>query len=64
MNEVEVKTINIPIDEYFDLRTRAEMNVILIERLGQIEGRFFDFDRRLFELEQKMKEQKMKGAEQ
>ena len=41
MNEVEVKTINIPIDEYFDLRTRAEMNGILMERLGQIEGRFF-----------------------
>lgn len=55
MNEVEVKTINIPIDEYFDLRTRAEMNGILMERLGEIEGRFFDLDRRIFELEQKMK---------
>lgn len=59
MNEVEVRTINIPIDEYFDLRTRAEMNGILMERLGQIEGRFFDLDRRIFELEH---EQKMKGG--
>ena len=33
MSENEVKTINIPIDEYFDLRTRAEMNGILMERL-------------------------------
>ena len=52
---VEVKTINIPIDEYFDLRMRAEMNGILLERLGQFEGRLFDIDRRLWELEQKLK---------
>lgn len=56
MNEVNVRTINIPIDEYFDLRTRAEMNGILMERLGQFEGRFFDLDRRIFELEQKIKD--------
>lgn len=55
MNEVEVRTINIPIDEYFDLRTRAEMNGILMERLGQIEGRFFDLERRIFEIEHKSK---------
>lgn len=55
MSENEVKTINIPIDEYFDLRTRAEMNGILMERLGQFEGRFFDLDRRIFELEHKLK---------
>ena len=55
MNENGVKTINIPIDEYFDLRTRAEMNGILMDRLGQIEGRFIDFERRIFELEYKVK---------
>jgi hypothetical protein len=55
MSENEVKTINIPIDEYFDLRTRAEMNGILMERLGQFEGRFFDLDRRMYELECKLK---------
>ena len=55
MSENEVKTINIPIDEYFDLRTRAEMNGILMERLGQFEGRFFDLDRRIYELECKLK---------
>ena len=55
MGENEVKTINIPIDEYFDLRTRAEMNSILMERLGQFEGRFFDLDRRIYELECKLK---------
>ena len=55
INMLEVKTINIPIDEYFDLRTRAEMNGILMERLGQFEGRFFDLDRRIYELECKLK---------
>lgn len=55
MSENEAKTINIPIDEYFDLRTRAEMNGILMERLGQFEGRFFDLDRRIYELECKLK---------
>lgn len=55
MSESDVKTINIPIDEYFDLRTRAEMNGILMERLGQFEGRFFDLDRRIYELECKLK---------
>ena len=55
MSENEVKTIDIPIDEYFDLRTRAEMNGILMERLGRFEGRFFDLDRRIYELECKLK---------
>lgn len=55
MSESDVKTINIPIDEYFDLRTKAEMNGILMERLGLIEGRFFDLDRRICELEFKLK---------
>ena len=55
MSENEVRTINIPIDEYFDLRTKAEMNGILMERLGQFEGRFFDLDRRINELECKLK---------
>ena len=55
MSENEVRTINIPIDEYFDLRTKAEMNGILMERLGQFEGRFFDLDHRINELECKLK---------
>lgn len=55
MSENEVRTINIPIDEYFDLRTKAEMNVILMERLGQFEGRLLDYDRRIYELECKLK---------
>lgn len=55
MSENEVKTINITIEEYFDLRTRAEMNGILMERLGLFEGRLLDIDRRIYELECKLK---------
>lgn len=55
MSENEVKTINIPIDEYFELRTKAEMNGLLLNQLGQLEGRFFDLDRRIYELECKLK---------
>lgn len=56
MNEFEVKTVNIPIDEYFELRTKAEMNGHLIQQVGQLEGRFFDLGRRINELELKLKE--------
>lgn len=56
MNECEVKTVNIPIDEYFELRTKAEMNGILIQQLGRLEGNFIDFERRIYELERKLKE--------
>lgn len=54
MNETDVKTVNIPLEEYCQLRREAEMNRFLIEHLGQLEGRFFDFDRRIYELEQKV----------
>ena len=55
MPNEEVKTVNIPIDEYFDLRQRAEMNGMLMQQLGTLEGRLFDIDRRLFELEGAMR---------
>ena len=51
-NETEVKTVNIPIDEYFDLRQRAEINAMLMQQLGMLEGRLYDIDRRLFDLEE------------
>lgn len=52
--EENVKTISIPIDEYFDLRQRAEMNAFLCGKLDDYEMRFRDLDRRLFELEDKI----------
>ena len=51
MAENEVKTITIPVDEYFELREKAQMNVYLMERFGQIDGQFYDLNQRLIELE-------------
>ena len=53
--ETEGRTINIPIDEYFDLRTKAEMNAYIMNTLGQLEGRMHEFDRRLYDLEDERK---------
>lgn len=47
----EVPTVTISVDEYFDLRQKAEMNGFLMERIGRFEGRIGDIDRRLYELE-------------
>lgn len=49
------KTIIISIDEYFELRQRAEMNNMVLEKLSFFEGRMCEFDRRIFDLEQRMK---------
>lgn len=51
MDEHEVKTITISIDEYFDLREKAQMNMYLVERLGQMDGEIHELNRRLIDLE-------------
>lgn len=38
-------TVTIPLDEYFDLRQKAEMNAFLMNELGRIEGRFVRIER-------------------
>ncbi len=50
-----IPTVEIPVDEYFDLRQKAEMNGFLMERIGRFEGQLLDMDRRLYELENKQK---------
>ena len=57
-NTPEVKTVNIPVDEYFDLRQKAEINAFLMTQLGELNGRLYDLDRRVYELEVKLKEGK------
>ena len=56
MNKLNEATITISADEYFDLRQRAEANGILMQKLGELEGQLYDYDRRLWELENKQKE--------
>ena len=49
----ENATVTIPIDEYFDLRTKAEANMFLMTQIGDMQNRLYELDKRLFELEQK-----------
>ncbi len=52
MNENEVvKTVNIPLDEYFELRQKAESAMWLMTELGEMRVRFENFERRLYDLE-------------
>lgn len=44
-------TVTIPLDEYFDLRQKAEMNAFLMGQLNNIEQRFRQYDDLLFRLE-------------
>ena len=53
----EKATVTITLEEYFDLRSRAEANLFLIKELGSLENRLFEFDKRLYEIEARM----MKG---
>lgn len=43
-------TVTIPIDEYFDLRQKADMNAFLMGQLQDVEKRFFQYDNELFRL--------------
>jgi hypothetical protein len=54
MND-DVRTVSIPVDEYVDLRLRAGMCDMLLSKLSEIEGRYYDFERRIWEVEQKLK---------
>lgn len=49
-NEV-VKTVNIPLDEYFELRQKADSAMFLLTELGEMRVRFENFERRLYDLE-------------
>jgi hypothetical protein len=50
-NNTSVVTVTIPLEEYWDLRTKAEANGYLMERLGQMEARFRDIEQKLWEIE-------------
>ena len=52
--ENEVNKVTIPVDEYFDLRAKAESNVFLMTELGNLQVRISVVENRLWELEQKL----------
>lgn len=52
-NEI-VKTVNIPIDEYFDMRSKAESATWLMVELGEMRVHINGLEQRIYELERKM----------
>ena len=54
--ENEVKTVTIPIDEYFELRSKAEANLFLMTELGNLQGRINVVENRLWDFERKLGE--------
>lgn len=54
MSETNVSTVTITIDEYFDLRQKAETNLYLMTELARLDARLNEFDRRLWDIERKI----------
>lgn len=48
-------TVTIPINEYFDLRQKADMNAFLMGQLHDIDVRFNRYDDLLFRLEDEVR---------
>ena len=55
----EINTVTITLEEYMDLRQKAEMNGFLMNELGRMEARFQEIDRRLYDLERKAYHEKL-----
>lgn len=47
MANEDVKTVTIPLDEYFDLRQKAEANLFLMNELGRMQSMVADVHRRI-----------------
>ncbi len=46
----EVNTVTIPVEEYFELRQKAEMNMTMVREIAFFENRLNEFDRKLYEV--------------
>lgn len=51
MEEKAVNMVTISLDEYFDLRQKAEMNHYLMDRFGYLERRIEDLEKRICDTE-------------
>lgn len=54
--EIMQATVTISVEEYCDLRAKADANMFLMRQFGEFDGRFIDMDRRLYELENRIEE--------
>ena len=50
--------VTIPLEEYMDLRRKAEENLYLATQLGQFEQRLNNFDEKLWKLERRIEDGK------
>lgn len=49
-------TVTIPLDEYIELRRKADENFYLANQLGQMDNRMWEFDNRLRDFERRLVE--------
>lgn len=49
-----VETVTITVDEYFDLRQKAETNLYLMTEFAKYESRCLEIERRLWEIGRKI----------
>lgn len=47
----EIATVTISVDEYFNLRSRAEATMFLTTQVTELQNRIYEIDKRLFEME-------------
>ena len=57
MSETNVATVTITVDEYFDLRQKAETNAYLVKELAILEARCDELYRRLLEVEMRIRDE-------
>ena len=50
----EMNTVTIPLEEYIDLRKKAEENLYLATQLGGFENKLWELDRRMCDCERKV----------
>ena len=50
--------VTIPLEEYMDLRRRAEENLYLSTQLGALEQKLWNFENKLFDLERVVRDGK------
>lgn len=53
MGMADTNVVTITLEEYMELRQKADMNGFLMNELGRMEARFQEIDRRLWHLERK-----------
>lgn len=56
MSDENIKTVTIPVDEYFELRQKSTMNEFLLKELGELRGRIEEMSNKYWTLEGDVRE--------